>query len=577
MLEIYARLAPWVLQIIEAALVLPAVLVILVRKGASRPPRYMRCIEQVFGRLATRRALSTFVVGTLVLVVRTALIPVLGIPQPGAHDEFSYLLAADTFAHGGVTNASHPMWVHFETFHVNQKPTYMSMYAPAQGLVLALGERLGNPWLGQLLVTAAMCAAITWMLQGWLPPIWALLGGMLAILRFGILSYWMNSYWSGSIVALGGTLIMGAWPRIKKRPQVRDAVWMALGVAILANSRPYEGMLFSLPVAGALLWWFWRGGARRKLVLARIVLPMLVLLMVMVAAMGYYYYRVTGSPVKMGYAVNAQEYVGSPYFLWGKAHIRPQYRHAVMRKFYDWTWTVYNEERTLHGYLLASAEDMIVWWRFYLGMALALALPGLPWAVRDKKMLLPILCMAILVLGMAVETWNQPHYFAPAAGTYLLLLVQAMRHVNSWTWKGRRVGQDLVRVVPTVCVAMIVIRIVAAAGHIPIEIPWPRGNLTRVRVMRELENLPGQKLVLVRYGPEHSVHSEYVYNRANIDGADIVWARDMGPGQNQELLNYFAKRSVWLFQPDDKPPQLTAYQRAAAGNGDTSGIIGREK
>ena len=556
--------------IIEGGMVLMVLWMALIRSRPNSQATGFALIERRLGDFARKKELAVLSVGLLVVCLRIALLPVLGVPEPDAHDEFSHLLAADTFAHGRLTNPTHPMWTHFESFHIIERPTYMSMYPPAQGLLLALGTRLGHPWIGQLLVTAGMCSALCWMLQAWLPPGWALLGAMLTVLRIGILSYWLDSYWGGSVSALGGALVLGALPRLKKRPATGYAFVMGAGLAILANSRPYEGFLLSIPVAAAIaLWLLSPSHPRFSVALKRVLLPLILLLGLAAVWTGHYYHRVTGSPLRMTYEVNRETYAIAPYFIWGKPRPEPAYRHAVMREFYERELIDFINNRKPWNFVKFSAEKATAAWAFYLGPALTLPLVALPWVLRDRRMRLPLLALGIFLVGIALETWVSPHYLAPATGLLFLIVVQCMRHVAEWKWNNRRAGLALVRAVPMVMTAMIILRLVAIPIHAHIEPPSPVGNLDRARIEWSLESSPGQHLVIVRYGIRHHLGTEWVYNKADINAAKVVWARDMGQAANQALLQYFSDRKVWLIEPDVLPPQIVPYPTSQSAGLDT--------
>jgi hypothetical protein len=554
------KLAENSLSLLELALTLVVLAMILLRRQPRAAPVVPLSIERWFARLARRKTLSVVACGILMLGVRTALIPVLGIPEPIVHDEFSYLLSGDTFAHGRLTNPTHPMWQHFESFQIIQHPTYMSMYPPAEGIVLAFGERLGHPWIGQCLMAAAMCSALCWMLQGWLPPGWALLGGVLIVLRLGILSYWTNTYWSAAVAAFGGALVLGALPRLKRRPHISIAAAMGVGLVILANSRPYEGFILSLPVAVAMLVWLL--GARRPALsvsLRKVVVPITLILACGAAATGYYNYRVTGNPLLMPYVVNRQQYAPSSYFIWQGPKPEPTYRRAVMRDMYEHEFMFYQAGRTVSGFFRHARYKTRLAWAVFLGPAMTIPLFAFPWVTHDKRMRFPLFAGGVFLLGLAVEIWTFPHYLAPATGLLYLILMQCMRHMRFWQWRGRAVGISLVRAIPLIGCAMIVMRVGALLAHAQIEQPWPRGNLARAGILRTLEHSPGEHLVIVRYGPTHNFDRDWVYNAADIDSARVVWAWDMGEQNNQELLQYFKNRDVWLVEPDESPPKVSPY------------------
>jgi hypothetical protein len=529
---------------------------------------WLTLLRRAFCHLARHKVLAVVTVGFVTLGIRAALIPLVGIPEPAYHDEFSYLLAADTFAHGRLANPTHPMWVHFETFHVIQQPTYSSMYAPAQGLVLGAGQLLGHPWIGQWLITGLMCSVLCWMLQGWLPPKWALYGAILAVLHIGVLRYWMNGYWSSSVVAFGGALVLGALPRIKKHRRVRDAILMGLGLAILANSRPYEGFILSLTVAWALLLWMATPGRPDfKIILTRVVAPLAIVLVVAAVTTGYFYYRVTTSPFRMTYQIDSIVYNPTPYFLWQRPLPEPAYHHEAIRAFYEHELAQFWEHRSLSGFLhyqlLRSAEN----WSFYLGSLLTVSLIALPWTFRDRRMHFSLLASGVFLVALAVENWSLIHYAAPATALVFLIVTQCFRHLSTWKCKGLQIGRFFVWAIPLLLLAVLVLRVTAASTQPHIEKRWPQGNLQRAAIVRRFAGLPGKHLILVHYGAQHDLKLEWVYNAANIDDSKIVWARDMGDKDNQELLRYFHDRQTWSLEVDDiSPPKLSPYTNKESPN-----------
>jgi hypothetical protein len=501
------------------------------------------------------RALAPWIVGAVAFLAGALQTLVYGAPTPAVHDEFSYLLAADTFVHGRCTNPPHPLWQHFETMHVLQQPTYASKYPPGQGLFLAAGRLVGGHaivgvWLG----VALACAAITWMLQACLPFVWAVIGGLLAASQLGF-GVWGDCYWGGGVAAAGGAMFVGGWFRVMRHPKAVPAALSAAGLTLLANSRPFEGLLLCVPIGIATLVQVFRLTPARRWLLAKCLVPAGAVLVPSACALGYYNARVTGDPLRLPYLLHTEQYVAAP-FLWIVApRPEPEYRHADLRDFYvGWELETYKRERTREGWSRYTKAKLQMWWGTYLGYGLTCALIVLPCVLlaSPRTRFAMMACVFVLGLVATVETWGFPHYVAPAAGLIYFILMQCFRYASLLRFQSWPVG----RWVAATCVILSLLapaRSLLSVFHQQRR-PWGDSRAETEQRLREDGN---RHLVIVRYGSGHSTSEEWVFNEADVDASAVVWAREMGEEGRARLLGYFQDRVVWLLEDDGSGPKWT--------------------
>ena len=553
------------LLLAEVGLTAFAVAISLVapRLGSS----WFNRIERFFLRIARKPLLAVATVGFSALLLRGAILPLFPAPLPVVPNDFSFLLAADTFAHGRLANPMPSMWTHFESIDITVRPTYMSMFFPGWGLALAAAQALfGHPWIANLFAGALMCAAICWMLQAWLPPGWALLGGFLALLRIDLFTYWINTIAGGNglLDAFSGALIIGALPRITRTARLRYGFLLALGISMLALTRPYEGLLLCLPVAVVLGRWVWKGKSRPALAILsrRAILPLAVLIAAL-AWLGYYDYRAFGSPTILPYTLARQQYGIASNFAFLPPRPEPHYRHAMLRQYFAHNEFIhYQAIHSLSGYFPSVLGKIELAAIFLAGFALLPPVIMIRRVFLDRRIRFLLVCAGMALVGMMTESFFIPHYIAPFTAAIYALGLQAMRHLRVWSPDRTRTrttpaGTTMVRLIVSVCVVLAAAQILSASPRSLMDPAQP--GSARAQIQARLEQLPGRQLVFVRYLPTHDPIDDWIYNRAGLDHSKVIWAWDMGPADNRELMRYYPDRKAWLAEPDTTPVKLVPY------------------
>jgi hypothetical protein len=456
-----------------------------------------------------------------------------GFPQPRVQDEFSYLLAADTVSHGRLTNPTPPFAAHFESPHVLVHPTYMSKYPPGQGAALAIGQLLtAQPIVGVWLSTAAAAVAIYWMLLSFVSRPWALLGGVMAALNLRLLD-WGEVYWGGAVAVLGGAILLGAASRWRREPLASSGALMAAGLLILAFSRPFEGLMLALPIVGMATL---KAASRQAF---RQALPAAAVLLAGAALMGYFNFRVTRHILRMPAVEYARQFDVFPKFWFLPAREPPVYRDDVLKRVHtEWERGDYDRLRSFAGFvrisaarvghlLLMNAQPIVLLLPLAAG---AIWLDGWLWAV-----------LGTFVLGMLAESWFLPHYAAPVVPLMMLMMILGLRRLGGG--------------VALVCVVAFLVGVILHLSAAPPPARFGRADL--IAATPSLQS--GKNLILVRYGLGHLLDDEWVYNGANIESQQIIWARSLGGPADAKLLGYFHDRQAWLLEVGDKELRLNKY------------------
>lgn len=452
----------------------------------------------------------------LSLAISMTLFALRGAPLPRYHDDYGQLLAADTFRHGRLANPPLPHFQSFETMMALQRPTYASRFPPGNGMVLALGMLIGLPTIGIWMATALAVAAIGWAAGAWLPPRWAALTGYLAALHPVVID-WSQQINSGSLPLLGGALLVGGVGRRRW--------WVAaVGAVLLSNSRPYEGLVLTLAVLIA------------SLPRLRFSLAAAVILIAGALFIGIYNHAVTGSFFTLPHDLYDRQYLPWPNFFWERPRPVPHYGNEELRFVFS-TWYAGQWRRYS---LLHSVSDKLYAIAHWLAPSTLFALPLI--AIGRRRSTRPLLvALALSAFAPLSLVWVlQSHYVAPAGALAAIIGVGLVRDCAA-----KRLP----------LIPIIVIAAAIATGAMTIIHYQPQrspAEMNRRAIIDELSHMPGKHIVFVAPG----LH-DYVYNEADIPHARVIWARDLGPRPNGELLNDFGIRRAWKLEAP--APHLVPY------------------
>lgn len=188
---------------------------------------------------------------------------------PAYHDEFSYLLQAETFLAGRFWFPSHDQMPElFDQVHVLNEGRFASRYFPGTGLWIAPFLALGHPWWGHHLAHSFASFLLFWIGRHLANNAVGLTAGLLLALSPGVLLF-SNLLLAHHPTLVGLLIFVITFLKLRRAIQdnTQTAHWAFLascGLTFAMLCRPMTAAGVGLPFGVWFAWWLLRGSVATK-------------------------------------------------------------------------------------------------------------------------------------------------------------------------------------------------------------------------------------------------------------------------------------------------------------------------
>lgn len=477
-----------------------------------------------------------------------------GIPAPHVHDEFAFLLGADTLLAGRLANPGLPHPDAFETFHILVSPSYASKYPLGQAIFLAIGQLAGAPIIGVWLSSGLAVGACGWAISADSTRKETAIAMITGVVVIGI-SYWNNSYWGGSVAAMGGALFFGAVRRIAREVHWQTGFAAGMGSGLLFLTRPYEGFIFcALVLAANAKQFVWSLRRDRQDSAAFPYQPFIAFAVVFCPAVLLTLaqnHAITGNPLTFPHALYSKTYLASRVFMFQDLNVPEKVPFGLLARFNEIETAnfMFRKSHFWSSFINIFSGVFLDFFLYPVFVWFALfSLFRNDWVKIGMQYLGPAITGVATCIATTVPALS--HYYAPFA----VLIIGAVAF-----------GVSKVSEFATNRFFSRTIAILAFGAAIGVRVEGFRSEFEkqshgwqsyRNAMKREMEATGDRHLVFVEYNKDHIPHAEWVFNDADLGEARVIWARRRSPNLDKAVYDALRKDKermiAWRLDPDDK-------------------------